>query len=462
MNVQECSLNTTTYPSINFTCDDSSCEFNSAGTLSCAEGFTTGGVNTTSTTCLANATLSNLDVLSCAAITTTTVTSTAATTVQVTTTPATTSTVVAATAVITQSLYFCNAQTFSPLTTSSAVRAIGSDVEITTTVTTTSDFTATWRIETTPIAAAAVLVGTGATNAAVTSGTSYESRLAVSVGSYTSNQFTTTLTIQGLLATDNGATVHIGSGVSFVTSLQLNVQEAFLLGYLWETIELVSYISYHLLGKGFYKHHECFVQQRVVPLSPAVGHSQLKSGMIFQHAVSIIAECSLNTTAYPSLTFTCDDSSCEFNSAGTLSCAEGFTTSGVSTTLTTCQANATLTNLDVLACTAITCQGSDAEDNDTDVCLVNQTLVSTTFSYNDTISVQCCEGFEGSGPVDRTCDESSGWTSVDLGCTAITTTTVTSTAATTLQGVSASAGGPHKMGKRAACGPPAVVCPPLP
>ncbi|XP_076802353.1 uncharacterized protein LOC143446559 [Clavelina lepadiformis] len=189
--------------------------------------------------------------------------------------------------VITQSLYFCNAQTFSPLNPSSAVRAIGSDVEITTNVTTTSDFTATWRIETTPVAAAAVLVGTGATNAAVTSGTSYESRLAVSVGSYTSNQFTTTLTIQGLLATDNGATVDVGSGVSFVTSLQLNVQE-----------------------------------------------------------------CSLNTTAYPSLTFTCDDSPCEFNSAGTLSCAEGYTASGVSTTSTTCLANATLTNLDVLSCAA--------------------------------------------------------------------------------------------------------------
>ncbi|XP_076799887.1 uncharacterized protein LOC143444981 [Clavelina lepadiformis] len=82
---------------------------------------------------------------------------------------------------------------------------------------------------------------------------------------------------------------------------------------------------------------------------------------------------------------------------------------------------------------SVTCQGSDAEDNDTDVCLVNQTLVSTTFSYNDTISVQCCEGLEGSGPVERTCDESSGWTSVDLGCTAITTSTITSTAATTLQ-----------------------------
>ncbi|CAK8677374.1 unnamed protein product [Clavelina lepadiformis] len=128
--------------------------------------------------------------------------------------------------VITWSFYFCNAQTFSTLTPSSAVRAIGSDVEITTTVTTTSDFTATWRIGTTPVAAAAVLVGTGATNSAVTSGTSYTSRLAVSVGSYTSNQFTTTLTIQGLLATDNGATVDVGSGVSFVTSLQLNVQES--------------------------------------------------------------------------------------------------------------------------------------------------------------------------------------------------------------------------------------------
>ncbi|CAK8677375.1 unnamed protein product [Clavelina lepadiformis] len=74
--------------------------------------------------------------------------------------------------------------------------------------------------------------------------------------------------------------------------------------------------------------------------------------VMFQHAVSIIAECSLDTTAYSNLTFACDDSSCEFNSAGTLSCAEGFAASGVSTTSTTCQADATLTNLDVLSCTA--------------------------------------------------------------------------------------------------------------
>ncbi|XP_076802349.1 uncharacterized protein LOC143446558 isoform X3 [Clavelina lepadiformis] len=271
--------------------------------------------------------------------------------------------------VLPRNSYFCDAQaSFTSITESNTPQAIGSDVVITAVVATSSiPASVTWRINGETVGASGVNSGSN-TVASEDSSSSYASRIDVSVGSYASSQFTTTLNITGLTATDHDANVVITTVGSSDASILLVVQE-----------------------------------------------------------------CSLNTTAYPSLTFTCDDSSCEFNSAGTLSCADGYTASGVSTTSTTCLTNATVSNLDVLSCAAITCQGSDAEDNDTDVCLVNQTLVSTTFSYNDTISVQCCEGFEGSGPVDRTCDESSGWTSVNLGCTAITTTTITSTAATTLQ-----------------------------
>ncbi|XP_076802067.1 uncharacterized protein LOC143446355 [Clavelina lepadiformis] len=190
--------------------------------------------------------------------------------------------------VLSWNIHFCNAQTFSSLAPSSAMQAIGSDVEISTTVTTSSPFGAIWRIDGIVVGTASVNSAGTATAGAVTTGTIYESRVDISAGSYTLTQYTTVLTIQGLLASEDGVTVDVGTPGIYDTSLNLNVQE-----------------------------------------------------------------CSLNTTAYPSLTFTCDDSPCEFNSAGTLSCAEGYTTSGVSTTSTTCQADAMLTNLDVLSCVAI-------------------------------------------------------------------------------------------------------------
>ncbi|CAK8677412.1 unnamed protein product [Clavelina lepadiformis] len=80
--VQGCSLDETTYSSLAFTCNDAPCEYNSVGTLSCKEGFSSSGESTSSTTCQADATLTNLDVLTCAAITTSTITSTADTTLQ--------------------------------------------------------------------------------------------------------------------------------------------------------------------------------------------------------------------------------------------------------------------------------------------------------------------------------------------------------------------------------------------
>ncbi|CAK8677329.1 unnamed protein product [Clavelina lepadiformis] len=187
--------------------------------------------------------------------------------------------------VLSWNIHFCNAQTFSSLAPSNAMQAIGSDVDVTTTVTTSPPFTATWRINGIDVGTASVNSAGTATAGAVTTGTIYESRVDISAGSYTSNQYTTVLTIQALLASEDGITVDVGTPGIYDTSLNLTIQE-----------------------------------------------------------------CSLNTTAYPSLTFTCDDSSCEFNSAGTLLCAEGYTTSGVSTTSTTCQADTTLTNLDVLSC----------------------------------------------------------------------------------------------------------------
>ncbi|XP_076801936.1 uncharacterized protein LOC143446258 isoform X5 [Clavelina lepadiformis] len=190
--------------------------------------------------------------------------------------------------VLSWNVYFCHAQTFSSLTPSNAIQAIGSDVEITTNVTTSPPFTATWRIDGIVVGTASVNSAGTATAGAVTTGTIYESRVDISAGSFTSNQYTTVLTIQALLASEDGVTVDVGTPGIYDTSLNLNVQE-----------------------------------------------------------------CSLDTTANPNLTFTCNDSPCAFNSAGTLSCAEGYETSGVSTTSTTCQADAMLTNLDVLSCAAI-------------------------------------------------------------------------------------------------------------
>ncbi|XP_076801938.1 uncharacterized protein LOC143446258 isoform X7 [Clavelina lepadiformis] len=189
--------------------------------------------------------------------------------------------------VLSWNVYFCHAQTFSSLTPSNAIQAIGSDVEITTNVTTSPPFTATWRIDGIVVGTASVNSAGTATAGAVTTGTIYESRVDISAGSFTSNQYTTVLTIQALLASEDGVTVDVGTPGIYDTSLNLNVQE-----------------------------------------------------------------CSLDTTANPNLTFTCNDSPCAFNSAGTLSCAEGYETSGVSTTSTTCQADAMLTNLDVLSCAA--------------------------------------------------------------------------------------------------------------
>ncbi|CAK8677362.1 unnamed protein product [Clavelina lepadiformis] len=166
-------------------------------------------------------------------------------------------------------IHFCNAQTFSSLAPSNAMQAIGSDAEISTTVTTSPPFGAIWRIDGIVVGTASVNSAGTLTAGAVTTGTIYERvftkcKYLYSAGSYTSNQYTTVLTIQGLLASEDGVTVDVGTPGIYDTSLNLNVQE-----------------------------------------------------------------CSLDTTTYPSLNFTCDDSPCEFNSAGTLSCAEGYTGSDV-------------------------------------------------------------------------------------------------------------------------------------
>ncbi|XP_076801933.1 uncharacterized protein LOC143446258 isoform X2 [Clavelina lepadiformis] len=226
--------------------------------------------------------------------------------------------------VLSWNVYFCHAQTFSSLTPSNAIQAIGSDVEITTNVTTSPPFTATWRIDGIVVGTASVNSAGTATAGAVTTGTIYESRVDISAGSFTSNQYTTVLTIQALLASEDGVTVDVGTPGIYDTSLNLNVQE-----------------------------------------------------------------CSLDTTANPNLTFTCNDSPCAFNSAGTLSCAEGYETSGVSTTSTTCQADAMLTNLDVLSCAAIatTAPSTTAEASTastTDSSTDNNGSTSTTGSQTET------------------------------------------------------------------------------
>ncbi|CAK8677410.1 unnamed protein product [Clavelina lepadiformis] len=270
--------------------------------------------------------------------------------------------------VLSWNIHFCNAQTFSSLAPSSEMQAIGSDVEISTTVNTSPPFTATWRIDDVVVGSTIVNSGGTLTSASVESGTIYESRIEIDPGFYTANEFTTVLTIQALLASEDGITVDVGTSDGADNSLNLNVQE-----------------------------------------------------------------CSLNTTAYPSLTFTCDDSSCEFNSAGTLSCADGYTTSGVSTTSTTCQANATVSNLDVLSCAAITTTTVATTTVTTTAATTLQvtttaattstvgTTTALTTTYNSTTTTS------PTSPVTTT----PATTSTDSGSTADGTNAVTTTPATT-------------------------------
>ncbi|CAK8677350.1 unnamed protein product [Clavelina lepadiformis] len=127
--------------------------------------------------------------------------------------------------VLSWNIHFCNAQTFSSLAPSNAMQAIGSDVEISTTVTTSPPFGATWRIDGIVVGTASVNSAGTLTAGAVTTGTIYESRVDISAGSYTSNQYTTVLTIQGLLASEDGITVDVGTPGIYDTSLNLNVQD---------------------------------------------------------------------------------------------------------------------------------------------------------------------------------------------------------------------------------------------
>ncbi|CAK8677346.1 unnamed protein product [Clavelina lepadiformis] len=131
---------------------------------------------------------------------------------------------------LSQIFYFCDAQisSFSPLIPSNVPQAIGSDVDITTIVTTTlltgsSVVSVLWEFSDETIGAV-LINSTGGTSAILNPGSIYASRIDISVGIFASDQFTTTLTIRELLASEDGSTVSI-SYVLLNASLQLNVQE---------------------------------------------------------------------------------------------------------------------------------------------------------------------------------------------------------------------------------------------
>ncbi|CAK8677336.1 unnamed protein product [Clavelina lepadiformis] len=126
--------------------------------------------------------------------------------------------------------YFCDAQisSFSPLIPSNAPQAIRSDVYITTTVTVATSsrtlISALWGFNNETVGAASVN-STGGTSAILNPGSIYASRIDISVGIFASDQFTTTLTIRELLASEDGSTVSISYIDLVNASLQLNIKE---------------------------------------------------------------------------------------------------------------------------------------------------------------------------------------------------------------------------------------------
>ncbi|XP_076802013.1 uncharacterized protein LOC143446309 [Clavelina lepadiformis] len=125
---------------------------------------------------------------------------------------------------------FSDAQisSFSPLIPSNAPQAIGSDVDITTTVTTTlptgSLVSILWEFSDEVVGAVSIN-STGGTSATLNPGSIYASRIDISVGIFASDQFTITLTIRELLASEDGSTVSISYIDLLNASLQLNIKE---------------------------------------------------------------------------------------------------------------------------------------------------------------------------------------------------------------------------------------------
>ncbi|XP_076799902.1 uncharacterized protein LOC143444996 [Clavelina lepadiformis] len=125
---------------------------------------------------------------------------------------------------------FSDAQisSFSPLIPSNAPQAIGSDVDITTTVTTTlptgSLVSILWEFSDEVVGAVSIN-SAGGTSEILNPDSIYASRIDIRVGVFASDQFTTTLTIRELLASEDGSTVSISFINVVNASLQLNVQE---------------------------------------------------------------------------------------------------------------------------------------------------------------------------------------------------------------------------------------------